>query len=104
MELTEAINSMFRWYKHAARCYAYLSDVSTNDCVGQQGQPNPAWEAAFRKSRWFTRGWTLQELLAPSSVDFFSIEGKWLGTKFSLEGMIHETTGVRRNALTAVKL
>src|SRR5438045_3918289 len=65
-ELTEAINSMFRWYKDASKCYVYLSDVSAGD--GEQ----ITWESAFQESRWFTRGWTLQELIAPPSVEFFS--------------------------------
>jgi Heterokaryon incompatibility protein (HET) len=52
-ELSEAINSMFRWYRKAAICYVYLADVWTED------QPLKLWEAAFRNSRWFTRGWTL---------------------------------------------
>lgn len=56
VELSEAINSMFRWYQKAARCYVYLSDVSIE---GQHGQSNSTWEPAFRESRWFTRGWTL---------------------------------------------
>jgi hypothetical protein len=54
-ELQESINSMFRGYKNATKCYVYLSDVPAGD------------ESAFRKNRWFTRGWTLQELLAPAS-------------------------------------
>lgn len=49
-ELTEAINSMFRWYRNANKCYVYLSDVSTADTEQQK----------FCQSRWFTRGWTLQ--------------------------------------------
>jgi hypothetical protein len=88
-ELSEAINSMFRWYRNAARCYVYLSDVST----GTQSQPSQfLWE--FRQSRWFTRGWTLQELLAPFSVEFFSREGQRIGDKKSLEAQIHEITGI----------
>jgi hypothetical protein len=98
VELSTAINSMFRWYQKAARCYAYLTDVSKQD-GGQHGQPNAAWEPAFRKSRWFTRGWTLQELIAPKQVDFFSSEGMKLGSKSTLESMIHEITGISRNAL-----
>jgi hypothetical protein len=61
-ELQEAINSMFRWYKSAKICYAYLSDVSSG--------PNAASELG--SSKWFTRGWTLQELLAPKDLVFFS--------------------------------
>ena len=58
-----------------------------------------SWESAFRKSRWFTRGWTLQELIAPPSVEFFSSEGKRLGDKKSLERQIHEITGMAVQAL-----
>src|SRR6186713_415295 len=97
-ELTEAINSMFRWYRHAKKCYVYLSDVGVPSEV--PGEITDAqvfrisWEAAFRRSRWFTRGWTLQELLAPPTVEFFSKEGKRLGDRVSLEQDIHEITKV----------
>ena len=87
-ELQEAINCMFRWYRGAAKCYVYLADVST-----------PAWETPFRTSRWFTRGWTLQELIAPESVEFFSKGGTGLGDKTSLEQDIHTITGVPVSAL-----
>ncbi|KFY31812.1 hypothetical protein V493_00775 [Pseudogymnoascus sp. VKM F-4281 (FW-2241)] len=60
---------------------------------------NKAWESTFRKSEWFTRGWTLQELLAPVLVDFFSKEGELLGNKASLERHICEKTGVLAKAL-----
>jgi len=90
-ELSEAITSMFRWYRNAAKCYVYLSDVSIVD--------QPTWELAFRKCRWFTRGWTLQELLAPASVEFFSREGERLGDKKLLEQQIHEITGIPIEAL-----
>jgi len=96
VELGAAINSMFRWYQNAARCYVYLSDVSKPD-TGPNDQSS--WEEAFRRSRWFTRGWTLQELIAPRLVDFFSSEGRWLGTKLSLESMILEITGIANKAL-----
>ena len=94
-ELSEAIISMFRWYRDAAKCYVYLTDLSTN------GQDPTAllWAMAFRKSRWFTRGWTLHELIAPSSVEFFSIEGQLLGNKHQLEQQIHEITGIAITAL-----
>jgi hypothetical protein len=80
VELSAAINSMFRWYQNAARCYVYLSDV-TIQSEGQDRQPDLTWAATFRESRWFTRGWTLQELIAPRLVDFFSLEGERLGNK-----------------------
>jgi hypothetical protein len=88
-ELAEAINSMFRWYRNADRCYVYLSDVPTADVNLQ----------AFRRSRWFTRGWTLQELLAPRTVEFFSQEGQKFGDKQSLELQIHQVSGIPIRAL-----
>jgi hypothetical protein len=96
-ELTEAINSMFRWYHDAAKCYVYLSDVSIYDKNDHFSLS--AWESVFRESRWFTRGWTLQELIAPASVEFFSSEGKRLGDKNSLERHLHEITGIAIQAL-----
>ncbi|KAK3703532.1 hypothetical protein LTR37_014379 [Vermiconidia calcicola] len=77
-ELSEAINSMWRWYRSSSKCYAFLSDVLVK-CSGalSNGQSEncpfkttPA-EREFRKSRWFTRGWTLQELIAPPDVTFY---------------------------------
>ncbi|KAF2264637.1 WD40 repeat-like protein [Lojkania enalia] len=96
-ELSQTINSMFRWYRNAARCYVYLSDVSTakRDMNGDTCE----WEPTFRSSRWFTRGWTLQELLAPSSVEFFSQQHKRLGDKCSLRQQIHEITAIPEAAL-----
>ncbi|KAF2726974.1 HET-domain-containing protein, partial [Polyplosphaeria fusca] len=76
-ELSKAINSMFRWYRNADRCYVYLSDVST--AKRKVNGDVCEWEAAFRRSRWFTRGWTLQELLAPRVVEFFSRQRRRLG-------------------------
>lgn len=64
-ELSEAINTMYRWYEDAAICYAYIADVSID-----VSDPNQ-----FAKSRWFTRGWTLHELIAPSIVVF--LDNEW---------------------------
>jgi hypothetical protein len=90
-ELTAAINSMFRWYQRAAKCYVYLDDVSvpakTTDI-----ETSCAWVDAFRCSRWFTRGWTLQELVAPAGVEFFSKEERWLGNRTTLEAEVHAIT------------
>ena len=98
-ELQAAINSMFRWYRNAAKCYVYLADVSRL-ALGTDSKPSqPPWESSFRKSGWFTRGWTLQELVAPTLVDFFSKEGERLGNKRSLEGQICEVTGIPAKAL-----
>jgi hypothetical protein len=103
-ELSEAINSMFRWYHDAARCYVYLSDVSITGLPQNSDQPVLSWEPAFRASRWFTRGWTLQELLAPESVEFFTQEGVRLGDKRSLQQQIYEKTGIPILALQGAPL
>jgi len=103
-ELSEAINSMFRWYRNATRCYVYLSDISSPAFDTSEESSLLPWESDFRKSRWFTRGWTLQELLAPSSVEFFSQECKRLGDKRSLRQQIHEITGIADSALRGAAL
>jgi len=93
-ELQEAINSMFRWYRNAVKCYVYLSDVSLPTCDDAAVDFTKAWKLQFRESRWFTRGWTLQELIAPASVEFYSKEGKFLGDKIALEQTICQVTGI----------
>lgn len=95
-ELSEAVNSSFRWYRNATICYVYLIDVSASTSM-HNGVP--LWENEFRNSRWFTRGWTLQELLAPRMIQFFSEDGTLLGTKHSLEQHIHEVTKIPIAAL-----
>jgi hypothetical protein len=94
-ELQEAINSMFRWYSNAAKCYVYLDDVETND---NDRTDISTWEPVYRESRWFTRGWTLQELIAPKSVEFFTHQGIRLGDKETLERQIQEITQVPKKA------
>ncbi|KAL5113368.1 hypothetical protein ACEQ8H_008749 [Pleosporales sp. CAS-2024a] len=96
-ELSEAINSMFRWYQNATKCYVYLSDVQNHSLDGEG-------ESAFKLSRWFTRGWTLQELLAPKSVEFFSSTQVRLGDKGSLKGLLHEITKIPVQALSGSEL
>lgn len=68
-ELSEAINSMFMWYRHSRVCYAYLDDV-----IGEEDKG--LTESQIRRSRWLTRGWTLQELIAPPEVVFF--DRRWV--------------------------
>ncbi|KAH7122353.1 kinesin light chain 3, partial [Dendryphion nanum] len=97
-ELSYSINSMYQWYKNATKCYAFLSDVTT-PIATDAGLQQSIREASFRKSRWFTRGWTLQELLAPASIDFFSSEWQRLGDKESLEQQVHEITRIPVAAL-----
>ena len=103
-ELSEAINSMSRWYRRASKCYVYLSDVSINRHGKTSPSTKPGWEEDLRKSRWFRRGWTLQELIAPRSVEFFSEEGHWLGSKRTLEQQIYEITGIAIEALRGRQL
>ncbi|KAK4164280.1 putative vegetative incompatibility protein HET-E-1 [Cladorrhinum sp. PSN259] len=73
-ELSEAINSMFRWYHDADRCYAYLSDVNIPE---SEDRPSKT----FEESRWFTRGWTLQELIAPRDVRFYDCQWNLIGSR-----------------------
>jgi len=94
VELNRSINSMFRWYRDAKKCYVYLSDVSMK-CNGNLS----TWEESFLRSRWFTRGWTLQELIAPRIVEFFSSEGQFLGDKTSLEQRLYAITKIPVTAL-----
>jgi tetratricopeptide (TPR) repeat protein len=96
-ERSEAINSMFQWYKDATRCYVFLPDVSVPTAT--EPAQHSDWEASFRKSAWFTRGWTLQELIAPTSIEFFSYEGHGLGDKASLDQLLHDITGIPLAAL-----
>lgn len=93
-ELTEAINSMFKWYQNSARCYVYLTDVPMTPFGVKDVSGQVDWETALEKSRWFTRGWTLQELIAPESVYFFSAEGELLGDKKTLGTQISRITGI----------
>ncbi|KAH8726133.1 heterokaryon incompatibility protein-domain-containing protein, partial [Phaeosphaeriaceae sp. PMI808] len=97
-ELSRSINSMYRWYRNAARCYVYLPDISTRK-KKRDRDSRDTWESDFRRSRWFTRGWTLQELLAPASVEFFSRERERLGDKSSLMQLVIEITNISPSAL-----
>jgi hypothetical protein len=82
---------MFEWYRSAAVCFAYLVDVPD----AKANHHHPA--SPFRKSRWFTRGWTLQELLAPATVVFYDHSWEKIGTKSSLSDVISDITGIRRS-------
>jgi hypothetical protein len=85
-ELSEAINSMFRWYRAATICYAYLSDVD---------------ELPFlNRSKWFTRGWTLHELLAPEDVLFYSSNWTLLGSKLKSSDELSRITNINTDVLT----
>ena len=119
---------MFRWYRDASVCYVFMPDVppsgaqSAEDDGGEsegldadessverraaaaaeedEGTEDPRDEnSAFRHSRWFRRGWTLQELIAPRVVVFLSLDWRFLGTKASLAKVVQAVTGVDRRVL-----
>lgn len=89
-ELTEAINSMFPWYADSIICYTYLSDFDSSDP-----------DAEMSHSRWFTRGWTLQELIAPARVHFYDKSWNSIGTKDVLSDLLSLITGIGPEVLLA---
>ena len=86
-DLSEAINSMYRYYSLAKMCYAYLRDVPPDTYLSQRG-------SAFYRSKWHTRGWTLQELIAPTFVLFLADNWTNLGTKAELADLLETITHV----------
>jgi hypothetical protein len=100
-ELSEAINSMFRWYQKAIICFAYLFDVpfdaKTQGLSDEFETPAPP---EFSKSRWFTRGWTLQELIAPRSVFFLDSSWHLIGSKHGFTSIIEKITRMPSEILT----
>ncbi|KXH42852.1 heterokaryon incompatibility protein [Colletotrichum simmondsii] len=111
-ELSEAINSMFRWYREAEICYAYLEDVPPLRYVSLIGfqdltpDLDPSHVMSIEKdretflgSRWFTRGWTLQELIAPQRVEFHATDWSLLGTRSDLSGIINQRTMIDKVVL-----
>ena len=86
---------MFRWYRSASICYAFLSDVPTGD-----NTQDP--RSAFYSSRWFQRGWTLQELLAQPIVRFYDWSWHYLGTKVELCEAIEEVAGIPSPSLLGI--
>ena len=91
-ELSEAINSMYAWYAGADVCYAYLADVLPDENPQEGG-------SRFRTSRWFKRGWTLQELIAPAHLRFLNKDWTPLGTKEELAGLVNAVTGISIDVL-----
>ena len=90
-ELTEAINSMYNWYKNAKSCYVHLADVLWENHTYELHR---ASIERFHRSVWFTRGWTLQELLAPRFVSFYDGNWRFIGTKDDLVYEISSITGI----------
>ncbi|KAM7187356.1 Heterokaryon incompatibility protein (HET) domain containing protein [Naviculisporaceae sp. PSN 640] len=119
-ELAEAINSMFQWYQDARVCYAYLSDlepvsrlapappsgtkshkeVPIDGAVKADNEPSVS---QLRACRWFTRGWTLQELIAPAKVQFYDRDWKPRGTKQGMIRNLHEVTGIQTVVLESAQ-
>jgi Heterokaryon incompatibility protein (HET) len=90
-EMSSSINSMYQWYKKAEVCFAYLDDCDREDAP------------TFTKSQWFTRGWTLQELVAPKNVIFYDKNWKKIGDKTSLKSVLTKRTNISENFLLHLK-
>jgi hypothetical protein len=104
IELQYAINSMFRWYQNAAKCYVYLEDLPI-PAIDASGESHQApWKLSLPECRWFKRGWTLQELIAPKVVEFYSQEWHHIGSKALLEREISEITCIPVQALRESRL
>jgi hypothetical protein len=111
-ELTEAINSMFTWYQCSVRCLAYLSDVPTSNSeaidlrereLPCQKDELPTCLSTISNSRWFTRGWTLQELLAPEEVYFYDSSWNFLGRRSSLPRLLSVVTRIDEDVIKEPK-
>ena len=89
-ELQEAINSMWRYYAESNVCYVYLADVPDAEA---------GWGSMFAESEWFTRGWTLQELIAPVCVEFYARDWAAIGTKFERYEQIADITAIDPSVL-----
>jgi Heterokaryon incompatibility protein (HET) len=92
-ELSESLNSMFAWYRNAALCIAYLSDATLNWGETPYRGPRP------ERSTWFRRGWTLQELIAPTDIWFYKGDWTFLGIRSELAKEICKITGIQETIL-----
>jgi hypothetical protein len=89
-ELQEAINSMWNYYAESNICYVYMADVPNSEA---------GWAQGFPKSEWFTRGWTLQELIAPICVEFYAKDWAPIGTKLERHKEIVDIIAINPEAL-----
>ena len=97
-ELSEVINSMYRWYRDAAVCYVHLSDMKHCKDYQNRSEDGSIVSKNFQMlqaCRWFTRGWTLQELLAPRNVEFYDQNWVLIGTKRRMWGLLSRITGIK---------
>ncbi|KAK4443620.1 HET-domain-containing protein, partial [Podospora aff. communis PSN243] len=105
-ELSEAINSMFRWYRNAVHCYVYLADISDNvadnelaTLTSRLSLRSRAKDLGLCHSRWFTRGWTLQELVAPVSLRFYLSDWTAGPTRDDLSNQLETIIKIPANVL-----
>jgi len=105
VELSEAINSMFRWYKESRVCYAYLEGVLTERELQDSPETSDSeFMDQLRTNEWFDRGWTLQELLAPREIRFFSESWTFIGNRSTLRQVISEITTIPPDFLIDCRL
>ncbi|KAI6016531.1 heterokaryon incompatibility protein-domain-containing protein [Pisolithus marmoratus] len=97
-ELSEAINSMYRWYRNAQRCYVYLNDVDESAFPTEQDFSK--FDRSNGWPEWFSRGWTLQELIAPKEVEFFNKNWVSIGTKQDLTSTLEDITRIPSEVLS----
>ncbi|XXH02316.1 hypothetical protein Hte_008689 [Hypoxylon texense] len=97
-ELSEAINSMYQWYKESDTCYAYLSDVDYQ--FRDVGIPEE-----IQVSRWFTRAWTLQELIAPRKFIFYDRQWREIGhrSQEDIATAVCDATRIPREVIQGVE-
>src|ERR1700753_4398223 len=93
-ELSESINSMFRWYKNAFSCITWFEDVEIPQGIDHAGWNHDQFRVLLRNCRWFTRGWTLQELIASKEINFYDKNWKLIHHKAKLAKAISLITGI----------
>lgn len=109
-ELTESINSMYRWYYAAEICYAFLEDLqfigddfatrwNCRSSLSDASQREQIYQELLRRCRWFTRGWALQELLAPREVIFFDFGWNRIASRSELTKVLASITKIDHKAL-----
>lgn len=95
VELSEAINTMFLWYQLSEVCLVFMNDVQLDTCITDQS----SFMGKFQQSRWFRRGWTLQELIAPGKVIFYDVEWRRIGSRSEFADGISVVTRIPRHIL-----
>ncbi|KAH7142640.1 HET domain protein [Dactylonectria estremocensis] len=98
-ELTEAINSMFQWYRDAVVCYTWLADLPKEKSPDSRPSTQQTCITGLEGCRWFTRGWTLQELIAPMRVEFYDQEWHFRGTKADISDQLVRITNISDDVL-----